>query len=559
MTIRLLGNIDKTYVDTIYLYYEAQDGGTDADINDGIYDQGISGAGDPGSTLIATVAAAFDGSNEQIISGLGALNTITTHQNPGGNANFYVAFDFINLDLIDVSTMTVGCEVLSFEYGAVGYDGSSPTGSDTTPLHGETVQLDRYRTQLDGTTGGLGLDKGAAGTYATALQMDFSTPQDTSLFAAATGGYVTIDQIRFHVTGTADTDDLNNVLVFQDVVGGTAQQYDPGTDVNLGTGSISGSGVGNLYATVPLSTPLQVDSANDQYFAAVLVGTSAVAGHTIGLQVEDPSSTTNLQFADGIDDDTTVPAQVNNFEYPQTGYSTATASTPLIPDTFTIVPPDDGLPPSITLSIPAASATNVDPEEELTFVFSEAIDESTLDTDPTGGFDDFVLEDLSATIYPGDLSYNPSSKQLIFTPTDPLPWATVLTATVGPNIFDLAPVPESMAGAYVVTFTTRPEFPEVNAPTVLKNRIGTGTNSEAVILIPTPSSGSFSGLSVQVFTTTGRLVKTFRGAEIETISSGRKILWDGTNDRGDDLGPGMYFVQVRVAGRKSVLKVMIVR
>jgi hypothetical protein len=54
-------------------------------------------------------------------------------------------------------------------------------------------------------------------------------------------------------------------------------------------------------------------------------------------------------------------------------------------------------------------------------------------------------------------------------------------------------------------------------------------------------------------------VKTFRGAEIETISSGRKILWDGTNDRGKGLGPGMYFVQVRVAGRKSVLKVMIVR
>jgi hypothetical protein len=120
MTIRLLGNIDKTYIDTIYLYYEEQDGGTDADINDGIYDQGVSGTGDPGSTLIATAAAAFDGSNEQIISGLGTLNTITTHQNPGGNAHFYVAFDFINLDLIDVSTMTVGCEVMSFEYGAVG-------------------------------------------------------------------------------------------------------------------------------------------------------------------------------------------------------------------------------------------------------------------------------------------------------------------------------------------------------------------------------------------------------------------------------------------------------
>jgi hypothetical protein len=80
-----------------------------------------------------------------------------------------------------------------------------------------------------------------------------------------------------------------------------------------------------------------------------------------------------------------------------------------------------------------------------------------------------------------------------------------------------------------------------------------------VILIPTPSSGSFAGLSVKVFTTTGRLVKTFSGGEIETISSGRKIVWNGTNDQGDDLGPGMYFVQVRLAGQKNVLKVVIVR
>jgi hypothetical protein len=554
LTIELIGTIDPSDISQIYVFYEQQSLGV---TNDGIFDQGTYGSNP--STQIASVAASFDVANPQVIEGLAGSNTITAHNDPNNNgeAYFYIAFDFANgAD----DSATVGCRIVSVEYGAVGVG----TGTTITPNDPDgTTYVDDYYTQLSGSTAGLGLDKGAAGTFVTALQMDFSTPLDGdgSLFAPATGGYVTIDQIRFHVTGTADTGDINSVLVFQDVVGGTAQQYDAGTDVNLGTGSISGSGVGNLYATVPLSTPLQVDSANDQYFAAVLVGTSAVAGRTIGLQVEDPSSTTNLRFIDGIDDDATLPAQVNNFEYPQTGYSTDTASTPLSPDEFTIVPPDNGLPPSITLSIPAPSATNVDPDQVLTFVFSEAIDESTLDTIPDGfgAYDDFVLEDLSATVYPGNLVYSPADKMLKFTPTDPLPWATVLTATVGPNIFDLAPVPEDMGTAYVLIFTTRPEFPEVNEPTVLKNRIGAGANSEAVILIPTPSSGSFSGLSVKVFTTTGRLVKTFRGGEIETISSGRKIIWNGTNDRGAKLGPGIYFVQVRVAGRKSVLKVMIVR
>jgi len=275
--------------------------------------------------------------------------------------------------------------------------------------------------------------------------------------------------------------------------------------------------------------------------------------------VEDPSSTTNLQFADGIDDDTTVPAQVNNFEYLQTGYSTDTSSTPLSPDEFTIVPPDDGQPPSITLSIPVPSATNVDPDQVLTFVFSEAIDESTLDTVPDPGYDDFVLEDLSATSYPGTLVYNSGAKTLTFTPTDPLPWATVLTATVGPNIQDLAPVPNSMVAAYVLTFTTRPEFPVVNEPTAIKNRIGSGTNAETVILIPTPPKGDSERISVQVFTTTGRLVKTFcKNVPYSTVTDGRYI-WNGTNDRGDPLGPGMYFVQVRTESYKRVLKVMIVR
>ena len=37
------------------------------------------------------------------------------------------------------------------------------------------------------------------------------------------------------------------------------------------------------------------------------------------------------------------------------------------------------------------------------------------------------------------------------------------------------------------------------------------------------------------------------------------LLWYGTNGRGDDLGPGIYFIRISATGWVRTLKVMVVR
>jgi hypothetical protein len=537
--LTLTGTIDPDDIDGVYVYFEEQDGGT---TNDGVFDvdvdKQVKTATFGGSNTI-TLDNWKDADSNPVTLTVGRANWPTTM----GFAYMYIALDFAS----DVaSNVTVGCTVSTIV--------NTGTVSPVNPaVNATTVNMDNYAVALTGDTSGLSLTTGAPGAPVTALELDFDIA-DSSLFSApTTGGYAAVDRIRIHNTGTAAGSDFNSLVVFRDDIANGL--YDDPGDTRFGTGTMSGG-----YATIDLTTPIQIYTGNDVYYIAVNLSSGAVAGRTVGLQVEDPSDTTNARFLD-ILTDTNVAAQ-----YGQVGYISGPSlpSEPAIPDTFTIIPPDDGNPPSVIFSSPSDSALNVNPENPLIFIFSEAIDESTLDTDPAGGYADFSLSDKETV--PNDyettgiLSYNAETKTLRWTPTTPLPWATPLVATVGPDITDFAsPTPMSMDSPEEINYVTRPEFPEVNEPTVLKNRIGTGANDEAVILIPTPSSGSFSGLSVQVFTTTGRLVKTFRAAEIETIASGRKIVWDGTNDRADDLGPGLYFVQVRVAGRKSVLKVMIVR
>ena len=55
----------------------------------------------------------------------------------------------------------------------------------------------------------------------------------------------------------------------------------------------------------------------------------------------------------------------------------------------------------------------------------------------------------------------------------------------------------------------------------------------------------------------GHLVRTVLNENM--VPGTYRQVWDGTNDRGRPLGPGLYFVQIVVAGNKQTLKVMIVR
>jgi len=334
--------------------------------------------------------------------------------------------------------------------------------------------------------------------------------------------------------------------------------YESATDTQLTAALLSG---GQAVLPVPVGVA-QFDNTETHYLLVVNVDIDATIDNTIGLTINDPS--TDIVFRDAIED----PGTYLSGQYSQLGYIT-TSSFSWTTNTFTITPAPDTTDPDIQTTNPNAGATNVDPETDIQIFFDQYMLADVADTTSVLYPGNVVVRDLVEKEDLPNITLDYSGQKLTITPESPIPpsagdqlnWATTYSVWIAPGVQDVdgQVIGTLNPGGYEMTFTTRPEFPEVNAPTVLKNRIGTGANTEAVILIPTPSSGSFSGLSVKVFTTTGRLVKTFRGAEIETISNGRKIIWNGTNDRGADLGPGMYFVQVRVAGRKSVLKVMIVR
>jgi hypothetical protein len=379
-----------------------------------------------------------------------------------------------------------------------------------------------------------------------------------SLTFSGTGNDEAVDKEIATVTvqSVGDRDaDIASLVVRLHWDANTNGTYESGTDLQVATGTLSGGQA--VLTTTPTDVNARFNSAAKQYLLVVNVDIDATIGNTIGLEISNPS--TDITFRDALDDPGT---WLNaSSEYDQIGYITTTSIT-WTTNTFTVTPAPDLTDPSIVTTTPSSGATNIDPETSIEIVF----DQYMLDGTGVNGIENpaNVKVEVLFPAGPVTTTLDYSGLVLIITPVAPdfpLDWATTYKVKIEPNVEDVdgQVIGTLNPGGYEMTFTTRPEFPEVNAPTVLKNRIGSGANDEAVILIPTPSSGSFSGLSVKVFTTTGRLVKTFGGAEIETISSGRKILWDGTNDQGSDLGPGMYFVQVRVAGRKNVLKVMIVR
>jgi hypothetical protein len=330
--------------------------------------------------------------------------------------------------------------------------------------------------------------------------------------------------------------------------------FEPGTDPQVAEGMLSG---GQAVLTTSLAdADAQFDENAKQYWLVVNVDLNATVGNTIGLEITNPS--TDITFRDAYPD----PGTWQTGGYEQTGYIT-TSSITWTTNTFTVTPAPDMNPPQVLATVPLSGGTDVEPDTTISIVFSQyMLNDATANGVLNSANYELrdIVNDTTVSVAP---TYDSSAQTATLTPASALDWATPYRLTVFGNLQDIDG--QTIADYYTVdgyfdfTFTTRPEFPVVSSPTAIKNRIGTGANSETVILIPTPPSGSFAGLSVQVFTTTGRLVKTFRGAEIETIANGRKIAWNGTNDRGDNLGPGMYFVQVRLAGKKHVLKVMIVR
>jgi len=616
----------------LYVYVEQQDGGT---TNDGKFDT------DPGN-LVHTITN-VDLSSAVVID-IDPDITIykATHATYGGTAYVYVALDFvpngINTDA------TVGCNIIDVNGDAAG----------DPPPNTTEVNLDDYKVTLTGDTSGLGLiaaDPGPGDTQ-TALQLDFDVDESSLSSAPPTGGYATVDAIRFHNVGSAadaDFDPASAVIVFLD---DGDKIYESGEE--LGSGSISGG-----YATVSLTTPLTIYDTHATCYAAVRLSSNPTHGNTVALRVEDPSNTTNIFFADGIDD--TAGGYVETDTYDQVGFITETDPQPASPDEFTIITDPD--PPQVSATTPLNLATGVSRYlTEVRAVFNEAMDAATI-VDAN-----FELRVTSGAVVSGSVTFDDPNDTLIFTLGETLSYDTNYTAKitgpsgvadlvgnemladyewtfqtelpippyvtntfpdedavdvlvdiasvraifsepmkpgtiiganfslVGPSgsvdgtvsyddtggIYRLVFVPDSdleydeiytatvttgvegeddlnMASDKVWQFTTLRLYPEFDEPIAIKNRIGSGADDQALIFVTQPPGGAGTRMTVQVFTTTGKLVRTFyRNVPWSTIGED-PIPWDGTNDRGQDLGPGLYFVQIRAADYKRVLKVMIVR
>ena len=211
---------------------------------------------------------------------------------------------------------------------------------------------------------------------------------------------------------------------------------------------------------------------------------------------------------------------------------------------YTVAP----VPPAVVSVRPAEGETGVPVDTDIIAYFSKPIDDTTL-------AGNFTVEDAQGNPVNGSITYDDSgTPTATFTPSAPLAYKKTYTVTITDGVQDLDGLSLSVAEK-TWDFTTF----GFDKATIVNNRIVSGGNSETLIFVPVPPSTS-DKVSVQVFTTTGRLVRSFyRNATYSSIESHLPIQWDGTNDRGSPLGPGMYFVQIVVAGNKQTLKVMIVR
>jgi len=77
-----------------------------------------------------------------------------------------------------------------------------------------------------------------------------------------------------------------------------------------------------------------------------------------------------------------------------------------------------------------------------------------------------------------------------------------------------------------------------------------------IINLPT----DVSDLTVEVFTLTAKLVRSFSADDTEYTGDGfRKIKWDCKNDSGEDVAPGVYLVLVKNGSKKKIFKIAVIR
>lgn len=210
--------------------------------------------------------------------------------------------------------------------------------------------------------------------------------------------------------------------------------------------------------------------------------------------------------------------------------------------------------PTVLAVVPEEDALDVAVETASTTIratFSEPLKATTV------GAGDLTLEDHLGANVPGTVSYDSGTQTVIFTPDDDLANAETYTATMhSGSVTDEDDLP--LQADKVWSFTTISLYPEFTEPVIIKNKIVSGGNQQALIFVTEPPAGPADRVTVQVFTNTGKRVATLvNSAPFNTITS--PILWEGVNGKGQPLGPGLYYVQIRATNYKRVLKVLIVR
>jgi hypothetical protein len=528
VTVRLIydGAFDRTDVNEIKIYFE--------DNQNGLFDRG---GGDDVDVTVGGPYSFDEGDDDKIIE---IDDSVAFKNTVGGWAIIWVAFDL--KPGANVTGTTLGCEIVEVEDNTG--TGVPGTGGTFTPNPQLTTKedVDNYEVTLTATgraplTGEQGEDD------VPVLQLQLSA-NDTSLDVADTYKKVTLDAITVHLTGTS----------YADIDPGGFSIYD---DAN-NNGVIDG-GETSIPSAVSPMTPSEyvtINPTSDIYFddtaisliITVNVAESAGVDNTIGVEIANPSL--HFTFTDIINDiDNLNPAVYAyvSVGYTQQGYVTSTSSTPGTGNTFTVTPLPDTDPPQVAATVPRNNESGVVVTTDVTIIFNEDINPSTV-SDTI-----FYVEDSTGSNVSGTVSA--SGSEAVFTPDSKFNYEQIYTATLEPGVEDI--YGNVMTATYTWGFATAAN---VAKPVAANNRILPGSSDPVQIHIPEPAGGSNERVTVQVFTTTGKKVATLvDNRTYAQIENQLPLLWYGKNSRQQNLGPGLYFVQVVIGGDKTVLKVLIVR
>ncbi len=463
-----------------------------------------------------------------------SLNTSDPNNfDDSGFDRFYVVFDFANdADTTANIATNLGCEVISLLYGdnpgpyTTPYDNVSPTDR----RHGVKEDFDDYEASVTAI--------GIAPTPAEGQQGELRVPILKLVFSSTDATldvpqYSNIDSIRVQRIGSgSDSDFTSGGIILYDDSGTISGSFDAGdTEIPGSAASLIGG-----YATMNPTLNQPITSTGTTFFVAINIDASAQVGKTIGLRIEDPKN--DITFADVIAD-----------SYTQLGFIDSSVSTPASGNTVTIteLPLVDTTPPTVSFTDPADAEKNVSVNTDITIVFSEEINPATISTS------NFTVEDIFNNPVTGTVSASGSSAT--FTPTSVLAFETIYNVTVAAGVQDLAGNP--LAGDYNWSFTTIEDVPE---PVAANNRILPGQTEPVKIYIPVPPGGQSEKVTVQIFTVTGEKVVTLvKNRPYSQIAGSLPLEWFGKNSKQKNLGPGLYFIQIKTDSYTKVLKVLIVR